>query len=66
MSLFRTILIIAISYYLFKFILKFYLRIRSANFGRNQNKPQSKGKANKEKKGEDELGKYIDYEDVND
>jgi len=71
MSLFRTLFIIAVSYYLIKFILRFFSRMRGTNSESwPNNKTQSTNKfKNESKKGRDhknDLGKYVDYEEFND
>ena len=59
---FRTTAIIVIAYYVFKFLYAKVLKTskRSRNsFGKNNGKPNPKKK-------EDQLGDYVDYEDISD
>ncbi len=67
MSLFRTLFIIAVSYYLIKFILRLFSRMRGVNFNSGKQKNRSTTKGNSKKtNNKDDLGKYIDFEEVDD
>ena len=67
MGLFRTLLIIVISYYVFKFLFRWFSignRKRSKD-----NKSENANSSTRKKPGSDgggKLGKYVDYEDIND
>ncbi|MEZ5083092.1 MAG: hypothetical protein R2750_06560 [Bacteroidales bacterium] len=79
MQLLRTILIIIIVYYLFKlfvryvmpYIARYFIRRTVRNFENQHQSQQSPGEINVEKtppkkKPLDDLGEYVDYEEIND
>ena len=67
MGLFRTLFIIAVSYYLIKFILRFFSRMRGMNSNSATQKNRSTTKSNSKKtNNKDDLGKYVDFEEVED
>lgn len=69
MGLFRTLFVIVVSYYLIKFILRLFSKKGGMNFSSKSNKAQSTTKSKKDsKKGndKDDLGKYVDFEEVDD
>ena len=67
MGLGKTLLIIAVSYYLIKFIFRLFSRMRGVNFNSGKQKNRSTTKSNSKKpNNKDDLGKYVDFEEVDD
>jgi hypothetical protein len=69
MGLFRTLFIIAVSYYLIKFIIRLFSKKGGMNFSSRSSKARSTTKSKKDsKKGndKDDLGKYVDFEEIKD
>ena len=61
-SFLRTILILGLAYYSIRFIIKLFTNKSRPNINPNPNPGKNKGK----NKGNDDLGEYVDYEEVED
>ncbi len=69
MGLFRTLFIIAVSYYLIRFIMRFFSRLGGAKLrsDSNGNQPSNNKRDSKNKDdNRDDLGEYVDFEEIND
>ena len=65
-GLFRTLLIIVVVYYSFRFLMRFIFPIIIRNLGNKQRQGEQKKSTERKRKKEDNLGEYVDYEEIKD